>query len=141
MDFDLSIIFNGIEYSVDISYVLLITSIVLILFVLTIPSSWRPLIKVYSENVILAIKSIFWILIAGLIIFNFFMYFIQPDYHSINIGVERQQKDVIIRLIDKPESYRFSYNLFQFIKDSPDDKYFMKYTIWIWNNMFYLNNN
>jgi len=132
--------FQIVQNYIEVDVVLLLCSVVMVLIMFVIPSYWRPIIKIYSDNIKLTFKLFFWFLSIGLVIFNVFLYFSQPNFQNETIGVERQSKDVTIRTLESDKAITMTRHLYDFLEKRPDDRFYTYTTVWMWKNIFMINN-
>lgn len=138
--FDLLGFADKLQYYIDLDTALMLCSVAMVIIIFLIPSYWRPVIRIYSDNIKSFFKIIFWTLTFSLVVFNFFLYFSQPDYQNLTIGVERQAKDVQIRTFESDKILTMTRHLYDFLEKRPDDRFFTYTTVWLWKNIFLINN-
>jgi len=135
---------NLLKFSEYISwdYYLLLAGVILIIILYNLPKYRRPIIQIDSDNFNSCVRWGFKILIGVIIIFNFFIYFIQPTYREKLMSVERREnrKNVQIKILETGEQMTITPHLYNFLLSYPDRLYYRKITNWLWDNFFLINN-
>jgi hypothetical protein len=94
----------------------------------------------YETNFTLFLKyTAYALLLAGLI-FNFFIYFSQPNTKVQYLGVERQNRPISFIGFDDNQKYSFNSQVFKILmKDYPSLEFNVVVQI-MWDNIFIINN-